>query len=516
MNKSQNIEERPGLIQSILIFVILPFAVNSFMSIFDPIYGIIPSNLDMSKFKEVIESISHALPILLIIQGVLVLLYTWPVFRFVTGNQKESLADLVRQRSLNMPFVIGIISMLGWVIPTPLVIFGYYELFSAVSIKMFMPFIVSMMFNGFLGLILTFYSMEFFLRKYFIRKIFSDKKISDCKNTVFLSIRARFFINYFAVSIFPIFLILKLMYVAEFMLDEEYFWTVFIVVIFSIAVLGIFMTFLISSSFRKPLMAMKSAVERIGGGEYDQKVDVVSADEMGKLGEGVNQMGEDLQRMMSTVQLKNQELSTAYEKLEEYSDTLEQKVKIRTAELNKSLEDVEEANKKVMDSIEYAKMIQRSLLPNRDEISRHLPDSFILWNPRDVVGGDLYFTEFFKNEFIVCVVDCTGHGVPGALMTMIAASGLRKIIRDEQIHQPAKVLKKLNFFIKTSLQQDTKFALSNDGLDASICLVKPKEKILEFAGARLPLVYLNKNESIRIRGDRVSIGYKNSKLRWRK
>ena len=216
------------------------------------------------------------------------------------------------------------------------------------------------------------------------------------------------------------------------------------------------------------------------------------------------------------------------EKKQELARYLEQKVEERTRELNKTLEKVEEANTKIMDSIQYAKMIQDSLLPNPDEVANYLPDNFFIWMPRDIVGGDIFFADFFDDSargsgrgFVVAVMDCTGHGVPGAFMTMIASSGLRRIITDEGCRDPADALKRLNFIVKTSLQQDTKYALSDDGLDAAICFVHfsqsrtegtgNKSQIITFAGAKLSLVYIHNGELHAIKGDKQSLGYKPSR-----
>lgn len=213
-----------------------------------------------------------------------------------------------------------------------------------------------------------------------------------------------------------------------------------------------------------------------------------------------------------TVKVRTEELSKANRKLEGYNVTLEQKVDLRTAELNQSLMEVERANKRVMDSIEYAKVIQGSMLPNIHEIKSQLPDSFFLWLPRDIVGGDIYYTTFFDEGYIVGIVDCTGHGVPGALMTMLASSGLKMIVDHNGHTTPAKILRGLNTMIKTSLQQDTEFARSNDGLDAAFCYVEPSKNTLTFAGSRIQLVCIDEKKTIVIKGDKESIGYKNSSL----
>jgi PAS domain S-box-containing protein len=184
------------------------------------------------------------------------------------------------------------------------------------------------------------------------------------------------------------------------------------------------------------------------------------------------------------------------------------------AELERQI--AEEANKKIMSSIRYAKSIQHSLLPNMDEVKTFLPDSFFIWEPRDIVGGDIFFAERLEDGFIIAVVDGTGHGVPGAFMTMIASSGLRKIIKDEGCHNPAEILSRLNYFVKKTLRQDTAYAVSDDGMDAGICFLREQaagdKSGLIFAGAKLPLICVREGETEIIKGDRQSIGYKKSDM----
>ncbi len=208
-------------------------------------------------------------------------------------------------------------------------------------------------------------------------------------------------------------------------------------------------------------------------------------------------------------------------------ENLEQKVEERTLELNRALG-------KIMDSIRYAEKIQRSLLPKPEDVKTYLPDSFFLWMPRDIVGGDIYFTERFEDGIIIAVIDCTGHGVPGAFMSMIASSFIRRITTIANCHDPAEILKRLNSIIKTSLQQDRKDAPSDDGLDAAICFIETRSERREtrevkgkgedagnkshclspprliFAGAKLPLFYVHNSEVTVIKGDKQSIGYKRS------
>ncbi|MDM8514971.1 two-component regulator propeller domain-containing protein [Desulfobacterales bacterium HSG16] len=202
------------------------------------------------------------------------------------------------------------------------------------------------------------------------------------------------------------------------------------------------------------------------------------------------------------------------------AELLEKKVEERTCDVNLALEKVNDANDKVMDSLRYAKMIQTSLLPNSDQIKSWFPKSFVIWMPRDVVSGDIFFMDSFIDSdgthgLIAAVVDCTGHGVPGAFMTMIASSGLRRIIKNEGCYNPARILKLLNFAVKTALQQDTQYAVSDDGLDAAVCSIRfsgADSSILTFSGARIPLIYTVDGKATVIKGNRHSIGYKRSDL----
>lgn len=189
------------------------------------------------------------------------------------------------------------------------------------------------------------------------------------------------------------------------------------------------------------------------------------------------------------------------------NDITERKEKERA---EKDREIAEAANKKIMDSIRYAKMIQSSLLPNPENIRTFLPESFFIWMPRDIVGGDFIFTDCFEDGMILGVIDCTGHGVPGAFMTIISGFGLRKIIRDEGCRDPGQILSRLSFLVKTTLHQDTDYAVSDDGLDAAICFISFTDKTMIYAGARLPLIYTRNDELMLIKGDKSSLGYRKS------
>jgi serine phosphatase RsbU (regulator of sigma subunit) len=210
-----------------------------------------------------------------------------------------------------------------------------------------------------------------------------------------------------------------------------------------------------------------------------------------------------------SVKRNDNDSAMIYQRLLE--DTVE-KLKEENAYLKNVFKSSEAANNKLMESIRYARLIQNSLLPNPDEVKRYMLENFVIWMPRDILSGDLFHSELFDDGFVAAVIDCTGHGVPGAFMTMIASTAMKRIIKDEKCQSPAQTLKRLNAIVKSSLQQDTDFALSDNGMDAAICFVRSEKKLLTFAGARLPLHFIHNGEIHTIKGDRQSIGYRNSDL----
>ncbi len=193
------------------------------------------------------------------------------------------------------------------------------------------------------------------------------------------------------------------------------------------------------------------------------------------------------------------------------NEMLDHKVKEQTKEIRKNLTQLEKTNMIVMDSINYASKIQHSFLPNSDKINNALGEHFIIWNQRDIVGGDFYWLEELEDGFIVALIDCTGHGVPGSLMTMIAVPTLDRIIREHCIIEPALILGSLNRQLKSMLD-NAGDELGDDGLDAGICYVNTKEGYLKFAGAGIPLFYTRDGEIFEIKAERKGVGYKKTSL----
>jgi serine phosphatase RsbU (regulator of sigma subunit) len=182
------------------------------------------------------------------------------------------------------------------------------------------------------------------------------------------------------------------------------------------------------------------------------------------------------------------------------------------AERDQAWRELREANTIVMESIEYARTIQEAMLPRREELSKLLKDCFVMWMPRDVIGGDFFWCESTSNGFAVAVGDCTGHGVPGAFMTAIACTTLNRVTHDIGFADPAGILRELNRLMKMVLNQHAPTSKSDDGLDIALCYVDNNCEALVFAGAGTSLYYTVGDEVHRVKGDKQSIGYRSSAL----
>jgi len=261
----------------------------------------------------------------------------------------------------------------------------------------------------------------------------------------------------------------------------------------------LFIINMLAKNIVNPIRTISHVVTQFQAGDDQTRFSSKNRDEIAELGFALN-------NMLDTINQHHYHLEGL---VAERTRQLHQK----NMDLNETLKAVEAANKKILESIQYAEKIQRSLLPNTGAVKAFLPDSFFIWMPKDIVGGDIFFADCFENGFIIAVIDCTGHGVPGAFMTMIAFSALRRIIKDEGCHDPAEILNRLNLIVKTTLQQNTEEASSDDGMDVAICFVRKSitENNLIFSGAKLPLICVYNNELTVIKGDRQSIGYKQSR-----
>jgi len=186
---------------------------------------------------------------------------------------------------------------------------------------------------------------------------------------------------------------------------------------------------------------------------------------------------------------------------------LESELDVRTSVVMKQKGEIELQNIEITDSINYAKRIQTSILPDFNKLIDIFEDAFLLFRPRDIVSGDFYwFDKIEDDRYIVVCADSTGHGVPGAFMSMIGTTLLQDIITRQRVSKPSEILKMLDTQIFNTLNQNVELGVSNDGMDMVVCEISVKNRHIRFASAMRPVILVMGGESYYIKGNRSSVG----------
>jgi PAS domain S-box-containing protein len=192
---------------------------------------------------------------------------------------------------------------------------------------------------------------------------------------------------------------------------------------------------------------------------------------------------------------------------EKAMEHLEEKVIERTSEVVKQKEIIEYKNKEITNSITYALRIQQALLPNKEDLDGVLPESFILYKPKDIVSGDFYYFNKIKDKTCyLAAADSTGHGVPGGFMSMLGSEKLNDAVGKG--HGPGEILSMLNRSIKNSLRHTEKERAILDGFDIGLCLIDMNSRIIRYAGAHRPIWIIRKNSGTieEIKATKAAIG----------
>ena len=177
-------------------------------------------------------------------------------------------------------------------------------------------------------------------------------------------------------------------------------------------------------------------------------------------------------------------------------------------EIARQREELEIKNKNITDSLIYAQRIQEALLPSPSYFRKHFEESFILFNPKDIVSGDFYWIGEKGTKVFIVAADCTGHGVPGALMSMIGLEILEKIINQDNIDCPSVILEIMSKAIEKSFSREKNDStIIRDSMDIGLCVVDKKNNRLEYSGAFFPLYIIRNDKLIEIKGDKFAIGY---------
>jgi PAS domain S-box-containing protein len=188
-----------------------------------------------------------------------------------------------------------------------------------------------------------------------------------------------------------------------------------------------------------------------------------------------------------------------------YARDIRERLKMEK-EIQVQNEIIEQKNKDILDSIEYARNIQQAVLPDKEELPRILPNSFIFFKAKDIVSGDFYWFAQKGDEVLIAAADCTGHGVPGALMSMIGSSYLNEIVNERKITKPSEILNMLREKIIGTLRKRQDGSETRDGMDIALISLNTKTNLLQFAGAFNPLWLHRNGEWIEKTANKFPIG----------
>ncbi|HPF89081.1 MAG: SpoIIE family protein phosphatase [Flavobacteriales bacterium] len=298
-----------------------------------------------------------------------------------------------------------------------------------------------------------------------------------------------------------------------------------------LVIIGAVVAFFIVRGIVAPVQRLRSVLLSLGRGVFPRTRVRVTNDEIGDMSKALTSLVEGLRRTtdfshavaagnfgaeyepLSEEDMLGHALLKMRDELGQRERILEQKVHERTEEVVRQKEEVErqsrrvvELYKNVTDSIRYAKRLQDSILPPGKRIRELLPESFVYYRPKDIVSGDFYWVDQVDGRVAFAAVDCTGHGVPGAFMSLIGHNGLNQAIRERGAGRPSEVLKVLNKIAFEALHKDREQFLVRDGMDMALCNYDPERRVLEYAGANSPLYVVRGGEVLRFQPDKRPIG----------
>lgn len=211
----------------------------------------------------------------------------------------------------------------------------------------------------------------------------------------------------------------------------------------------------------------------------------------------------------SRIEKKNQELAESYSNLEKlHKEVKNQKEEIETQNnmLVSQNSIIQKQKDDILSSIEYAKRIQDALLNAEKSLDKHLPDHFLIFKPKDIVSGDFYWCREISGDIYVAVGDCTGHGVPGAFMSVLGITLLNEIIDSTNCETPQDILNELRIRLKKALYQEKWDINNSDGIEMSILKYSPKQKLVDIAASYHTVLYFGNNKLHEVKGDRCPIG----------
>jgi serine phosphatase RsbU (regulator of sigma subunit) len=285
-----------------------------------------------------------------------------------------------------------------------------------------------------------------------------------------------------------------------------------LIIVFCTLLLFVFAAFNIAAMFTKPIRKLNEVTKRIAAGDFSQKAEMKLNNEIGELAHSFDDMTTKVEAYQRELQKSNDDLERKVQERTEELNTLIEELSQTNEELHSTIDFVEtqkgelvRKNDNITASITYARRIQAAILPLHEDIGKVLDDFFIFYKPRDIVSGDFYwFADLKDSKCLLVAADCTGHGVPGALMSMIGVNLLNEIVYLLDIHSPELILDRLNIEISKVLQQSV--TDNRDGMDMAIVLIDKQNKQLTYAGAMNSVYYVQDNVLQELKSTRMGIG----------
>ncbi len=262
-----------------------------------------------------------------------------------------------------------------------------------------------------------------------------------------------------------------------------------------------------------PIKNLVENVNRITNGHLNERAEVIGNNEITSLSEKFNLMIEQLEsyynELEEKVRARTAEIEKNKEEIEAQRDSLEEQRNMLSdanVSLQEAFSEIEEKNRHIEDSIRYAKRIQNAILPPDEYVDKLLHNYFILYKPKDIVSGDFYWVNAKDGMTYIAAVDCTGHGVPGAFMSIVGHDQLDYAVNVTGARTPSDILDALNHGVTATLRQTRTVLSVKDGMDIALCAINFEESKMQYAGAFNPMYLIRDNEMTQVKANKFPIG----------
>jgi len=276
------------------------------------------------------------------------------------------------------------------------------------------------------------------------------------------------------------------------------------------------LSMLVANKISIPINKLSTSIRDIVDSDFKTKISFnyqESRSEIGRLSEDFVMLVNKVYEQTTHLKKQHESLLIKNDEINKINTNLEEIVLERTMEIEKQKEELLNSNEiltqkqdDIFNSLQYASRIQNALLPSQEFLQNYFSEIFIIYKPKDIVSGDFYWCKTIDNQIIVAVADCTGHGVPGAFMSLLGISYLNEITYNFSHLNANEILGKLRQRIKSSLNQYDNQRENKDGMDIALCIINQQNYKLQYSGANSPLYIFRNNELIEIKPDKMPIG----------